>query len=46
MQAYIKPIDDEGKTPLDYAIDNQQQEVIAYLEQAIPGNNGCGCIIL
>eukprot|EP01083_Nonionella_stella_P009287 26833_1 len=45
-QAYIKPIDDDHKTPLDYAIENQQQEVVSYLEQAIPGNSGCGCIIL
>jgi len=45
-QAYSKPIDDEGKTPLDYAMENGKQDVIAYLEQAIPGNGGCGCIIL
>jgi len=45
-QAYIKPIDDEGKTPLIYAKENDKQDVVAYLEQAIPGNGGCGCTIL
>ena len=45
-QAFLKPIDDEGKTPLDYAIENEKEEVRTYLEQAIPGGSGCNCIIL
>ena len=40
------PIDDEGKTPVDYAVENNKEEVRAYLEQAMPGSSGCSCTIL
>eukprot|EP01083_Nonionella_stella_P014232 40021_1 len=46
-QAYITPLDDENKTPLDYAMDNNRQDVVDYLQQAIPGPSGlCSCNIL
>ena len=45
-QAYANPIDDDGKTPVDYAIENDKEEVRAYLEQAMPNSSGCSCTIL
>ena len=39
--AYPQPVDDEGKTPLDYALENEKEDCRLYLEQAMPGGTGC-----
>jgi len=40
------PIDDKGRTPLDYAIEHEKADVIDYLEKAIPKGRQCDCVLL
>lgn len=40
------PVDDEGKTPLDYAVEFKMADVINYLEKAIPKSRACECVLL
>mmetsp|Transcript_39087 Transcript_39087/g.62418 ORF Transcript_39087/g.62418 Transcript_39087/m.62418 type:complete len:272 (-) Transcript_39087:595-1410(-) len=43
--AALKPIDEQGKLPLDYAMDYNKQDVVEYL-QSVPDGSGCGCVVM
>lgn len=45
-RAETQPVDQDGKTPLDYAQEKKHQHVVDYLEFAIPHGGGCACLIM
>jgi len=45
-KVYATPVDEEGKTPLDYAVEFKMAEVIDYLEKATPKDHQCECVLL
>jgi len=45
-RAETQPVDQDGKTPLDYAKDREHQDVVDYLEFAIPDSGACQCTLL
>merc|ERR1712087_500054 len=45
-RAETQPVDQDNKTPLDYAKERGHQQVVDYLEFAIPDNGGCACTVM
>jgi len=45
-KVYVTPVDDQGKTPLDYAVEHEKADVVDYLEKAIPKGRPCDCVLL
>lgn len=45
-RAETQPVDQDGKTPLDYARERGHQHVVDYLEFAIPDGGGCACLVM
>jgi len=45
-RAETQPMDQDGKTPLDYAKERGHQDVVDFLEFAIPDSGACQCTVL